>query len=315
MPLTLPDRLPAISLLEKENIFVMDTSRASTQDIRPLRIVVLNLMPIKITTETDLVRVLSNTPLQLDLTFMKIKSHTSKNTPIEHMKAFYKDFELLRSQKFDGMIITGAPVEHLEFDDVTYWDEMTDIFDWARTHVTSTLYICWAAQAGLYYHYGVPKYPLPAKMFGIFPQTPLLPSLPIFRGFDDVFQMPHSRHTEIRREDIEAVTLPEGSPEGVHPLTIIAESEESGVSIVMARGGREFFITGHAEYSPLTLDTEYRRDLGKGLPIDKPRHYYRNDDPDQGPLVSWRAHANLLFTNWLNYYVYQETPYDIEDIH
>lgn len=305
MPLTLPDRLPAISLLEKENIFVMDTSRASTQDIRPLRIVVLNLMPIKITTETDLVRVLSNTPLQLDLTFMKIKSHTSKNTPIEHMKAFYKDFELLRSQKFDGMIITGAPVEHLEFDDVTYWDEMTDIFDWARTHVTSTLYICWAAQAGLYYHYGVPKYPLPAKMFGIFPQTPLQPSLPIFRGFDDIFQMPHSRHTEIRREDIEKVK----------DLTIIAESEESGVSIVMARGGREFFITGHAEYSPLTLDTEYRRDLGKGLPIDKPRHYYRNDDPDQGPLVSWRAHANLLFTNWLNYYVYQETPYDIEMIH
>ena len=284
---------------------MMGTSRAATQDIRPLRIVVLNLMPIKITTETDLVRVLSNTPLQLDLTFMKIKSHTSKNTPIEHMRAFYKDFEVLRSQKFDGMIITGAPVEHLDFSDVTYWDEMSDIFDWARTHVTSTLYICWAAQAGLYYHYGVPKYPLPAKMFGIFPQKPLQPSLPIFRGFDDIFQMPHSRHTEIRRADIEAV------PE----LTIIAESEESGVSIVMAREGREFFITGHAEYSPLTLDTEYRRDLGKGLPIDKPRHYYRNDDPDQGPLVSWRAHANLLFTNWLNYYVYQETPYDIEMIH
>ena len=312
MPLTLPDRLPAISLLEKENIFVMGTSRAATQDIRPLRIVVLNLMPIKITTETDLVRVLSNTPLQLDLTFMKIKSHTSKNTPIEHMRAFYKDFEVLRSQKFDGMIITGAPVEHLDYTDVTYWDEMTDIFSWARTHVTSTLYICWAAQAGLYYHYGVPKHPLPSKMFGIFPQTPLLPSLPIFRGFDDVFQMPHSRHTEIRREDIEALTVPEGS---THPLTIIAESEESGVSIVMARGGREFYITGHAEYSPLTLDTEYRRDLAKGLPIDMPRHYYRNDDPDQGPLVSWRAHANLLFTNWLNYYVYQETPYDIEAIH
>jgi len=284
---------------------VMGTSRAATQDIRPLRIVVLNLMPIKITTETDLVRVLSNTPLQLDLTFMKIKSHTSKNTPIEHMRAFYKDFEVLRSQKFDGMIITGAPVEHLDFSDVTYWDEMSEIFDWARTHVTSTLYICWAAQAGLYYHYGVPKYPLSAKMFGIFPQKPLQPSLPIFRGFDDVFQMPHSRHTEIRRADIEAV------PE----LTIIAESEESGVSIVMAREGREFFITGHAEYSPLTLDTEYRRDLGKGLPIDKPRHYYRNDDPEQGPLVSWRAHANLLFTNWLNYYVYQETPYDIDAIH
>lgn len=305
MPLTLPDRLPAIDLLKEENIFVMDTSRAAAQDIRPLRIVVLNLMPIKITTETDLVRVLSNTPLQLDLTFMKIKSHTSKNTPIEHMRAFYKDFEVLRHQKFDGMIITGAPVEHLGFEEVTYWAEMTDIFDWARTHVTSTLYICWAAQAGLYYHYGVPKYPLPAKMFGIFPQKPLMPQLPIFRGFDDIFQMPHSRHTEIRREDIETV-------EG---LTIIAESEESGISIVMAREGREFFITGHAEYSPLTLDTEYRRDLGKGLPIDMPRHYYRNDDPDQGPLVSWRAHANLLFTNWLNYYVYQETPYDIEMIH
>jgi len=305
MPLTLPDRLPAINLLKEENIFVMDTSRATSQDIRPLRIVVLNLMPIKITTETDLVRVLSNTPLQLDLTLMKIKSHTSKNTPVEHMRAFYKDFELLRHQKFDGMIITGAPVEHLDYEAVTYWDELSDIFAWARTHVTSTLYICWAAQAGLYYHYGVPKHPLSAKMFGIFPQTPLQPSLPIFRGFDDVFQMPHSRHTEIRREDIEAV-------EG---LTIIAESEESGVCIVMAREGREFFITGHAEYSPLTLDTEYRRDLAKGLPIAMPRHYYRNDDPDQGPLVSWRAHANLLFTNWLNYYVYQETPYDIEMIH
>ncbi len=305
MPLTLPDRLPAINLLKEENIFVMDTSRATSQDIRPLRIVVLNLMPIKITTETDLVRVLSNTPLQLDLTLMKIKSHTSKNTPVEHMRAFYKDFELLRHQKFDGMIITGAPVEHLDYEDVTYWDELSDIFTWARTNVTSTLYICWAAQAGLYYHYGVPKYPLSAKMFGIFPQTPLQPDLPIFRGFDDVFQMPHSRHTELRREDIEKV-------EG---LTIIAESEESGVSIVMARDGREFFITGHAEYSPLTLDTEYRRDLGKGLPIAMPRHYYRNDDPDQGPLVSWRAHANLLFTNWLNYYVYQETPYNIEEIH
>lgn len=305
MPLTLPDRLPAISLLEQENIFVMGSTRAATQDIRPLRIVVLNLMPIKITTETDLIRVLSNTPLQLDLTFMKIKSHTSKNTPVEHMRAFYKDFELLREEKFDGMIITGAPVEHLEFEEVTYWDEMTDIFDWARTHVTSTLYICWAAQAGLYYYYGVPKYPLPAKMFGIFPQKPLDPSQPIFRGFDDLFFMPHSRHTEIRRKDIEAVD----------DLTIIAESEESGVSIVMARGGREFFITGHAEYSPLTLDTEYRRDLAKGLPIDLPRHYYRADNPALGPVVTWRAHANLLFTNWLNYYVYQETPYNIDAIH
>ena len=305
MPLTLPDRLPAIELLKHENIFVIDTTRATSQDIRPLRIVVLNLMPIKITTETDLIRVLSNSPLQLEISFMKIKSHTSKNTPIEHMRAFYRDFELMRNEKFDGMIITGAPVEHLEFEDVTYWDELTDIFDWARTHVTSTLYICWAAQAGLYYHYGVPKYPLPKKMFGIFPQKPLTPMLPIFRGFDDVFYMPHSRHTEIHREDIEAVTA----------LSIIAESPESGVSMVMARGGREFFITGHAEYSPMTLDTEYRRDLGKGLPIQMPQHYYRDDDPDKGPLVTWRAHANLLFTNWLNYYVYQETPYDINAIH
>ena len=305
MPLTLPDRLPAIDLLKKENIFVMDTTRATTQDIRPLKIVILNLMPIKITTETDLVRVLSNSPLQLEISFMKIKSHTSKNTPVEHMRAFYKDFEVLRQHKFDGMIITGAPVEHLDFTEVTYWDEMVDIFDWARTHVTSTLYICWAAQAGLFYHYGIPKYPLSAKMFGIFPQRPLLPQLPIFRGFDDVFYMPHSRHTEIHRDDIQQ------RPE----LQIIAESEESGVSIVMAREGREFFITGHAEYSPLTLDTEYRRDLAKDLPIDMPRHYYKGDDPDQGPLVTWRAHANLLFTNWLNYYVYQETPYDIEQIH
>ncbi len=305
MPLRLPDKLPAIDLLQQENIFVMGSTRAATQDIRPLRIVVLNLMPIKITTETDLVRVLSNTPLQLDLTFMKIKSHTSKNTPVEHMKAFYKDFDVLREHKFDGMIITGAPVEHLEFEEVNYWDEMKEIFDWARTHVTSTLYICWAAQAGLYYHYQVPKYSLPAKMFGIFPQKPLDPSLPIFRGFDDIFYMPHSRHTEVRRHDIE----------DVGDLTIIAESEESGVSIVMARGGREFFITGHAEYSPLTLDTEYRRDLSKGLPISLPRHYYRADNPDLGPVVTWRAHANLLFTNWLNYYVYQETPYNIDSIH
>ena len=304
MPLTLPDRLPAIELLKHENIFVIDTTRATSQDIRPLRIVVLNLMPIKITTETDLIRVLSNSPLQLEVSFMKIKSHTSKNTPIEHMRAFYRDFELMRHEKYDGMIITGAPVEHLNFEDVTYWDEMAEIFDWARTHVTSTLYICWAAQAGLYHYYGIPKYQLPQKMFGIFPQMPLQPKLPIFRGFDDIFYMPHSRHTEVRRADIEA-----------HPqLTIIAESQESGVSIVMARGGREFFITGHAEYSPMTLDTEYRRDLGKGLPIQMPRHYYHNDDPDLGPVVTWRAHANLLFTNWLNYYVYQETPYDIEQI-
>lgn len=305
MPLRLPDKLPAIEFLKHENIFVLGDERANSQDIRPLRIVVLNLMPLKITTETDLIRLLSNSPLQLDIQFMKVKAHTSKNTPVEHMQAFYRDFEKMADEKFDGMIITGAPVEHLEYEQVNYWKEVSGIFDWARTHVTSTLYICWAAQAGLYHYYGVPKYALPEKMFGIFPQTPLCPSLPIFRGFDDVFYMPHSRHTELRREDILAV------PE----LSIIAESPQSGVGMVMARGGREIFITGHSEYSPYTLDTEYKRDLGKGLPIKMPLNYYRNDDPSQPPLVTWRAHGNLLFQNWLNYYVYQETPYDINDIH
>lgn len=305
MPLRLPDKLPAIEFLKHENIFVLGDERANSQDIRPLRIVVLNLMPLKITTETDLIRLLSNSPLQLDVQFMKVKAHTSKNTPIEHMKAFYRDFDKMADEKFDGMIITGAPVEHLDFEQVNYWNEVSGIFDWARTHVTSTLYICWAAQAGLYHHYGVPKYALSEKMFGIFPQTPLEPSLPIFRGFDDVFYMPHSRHTELHREDILAV------PE----LSLIAESPKSGVGMVMARGGREIFITGHSEYSPWTLDTEYKRDLAKGLPIKKPVNYYRNDDPSQPPLVTWRAHGNLLFQNWLNYYVYQETPYNIDDIH
>ncbi len=305
MPLRLPDRLPAIDFLKDENIFVLGNERANSQDIRPLRIVILNLMPLKITTETDLIRLLSNTPLQLDIHFMKVKAHTSKNTPIEHLQAFYRDFELMRDEKFDGMIITGAPVEHLDYSEVNYWDEMSDIFSWARTHVTSTLYICWAAQAGLYYYYGVPKYPLPEKMFGIFPQRPLFPRMPIFRGFDDVFYMPHSRHTEIRKEDI--LRVPE--------LTLIAESPVSGVSMVMAREGREIYITGHSEYAPRTLDTEYRRDLAKGLPIHKPLHYYEDDDPSKAPLVTWRAHGNLLFTNWLNYYVYQETPYDINAIH
>jgi homoserine O-succinyltransferase len=305
MPLRLPDKLPAIDLLKDENIFVLADSRANTQDIRPLRIVILNLMPLKITTETDLIRILSNSPLQLEIEFMKVKAHTSKNTPIEHMKAFYRDFELMRNEKFDGMIITGAPVEHLDYKEVNYWDEISDIFSWARTHVTSTMYICWAAQAGLYYHYGVPKHPLPEKMFGIFPQYPLDKKLPIFRGCDDVFYMPHSRHTELRKEDI--LKVPE--------LSLIAESPMSGVSMVMARGGREIFITGHSEYSPYTLDTEYKRDLGKGLPIQMPYNYYRDNDPTKEPLVTWRAHGNLLFQNWLNYYVYQETPYNIDDIH
>ena len=304
MPLRLPDRLPAIDLLKKENIFVMDDTRAHNQDIRPLKIVVLNLMPLKITTETDLVRLLSNTPLQMEISFMKLQSHTPKNTPIEHMMMFYTDFAELRQHKFDGMIITGAPVEQFAFEDVTYWNEMKEIFSWAKTHVTSTLYICWAAQAGLYFHYGIPKYPLPKKMFGIFEQHTLEPTLPIFRGFDDVFMMPHSRHTELHREDILA------NPE----LTLIAEGAESGVSIIMARGGREFFITGHLEYAPNTLDNEYRRDVGKRDDVDLPKNYYRNDRPEDGPLVSWRAHANLFYSNWINYYVYQETPYDIEMI-
>ena len=304
MPLRIPDKLPEIELLKKENIFVMDNTRATNQDIRPLRIVVLNLMPLKITTETDLVRLLSNTPIQLEMSFMKLKSHTPKNTPIEHMMMFYRDFCDMKDEKFDGMIVTGAPIELLEYEDIGYWDEITSIFEWAKTHVTSTLYICWAAQAGLYYHYGIPKYHLKKKMFGVFAQVPLHPHLPIFRGFDDIFYMPHSRHTEVRREDIAACDK----------LTLIAESEQSGVSIVMARGGREFFVTGHMEYAPDTLDKEYRRDIGKRDDVEMPVNYYPNDDPTQPPFVRWRAHANLFFNNWINYYVYQETPYDINQI-
>ena len=304
MPLRLPDKLPAIELLKRENIFVMDNTRATTQDIRPLKIVILNLMPLKITTETDLIRLLSNTPLQMEVSFMKLKSHTPKNTPIEHMMMFYRDFEKMRDEKFDGMIITGAPVEQMDFEDVNYWDEISTIFDWARNHVTSTLYICWAAQAGLYYHYGIPKYPLEKKMFGVFRQHTLCPHLPIFRGFDDEFYMPHSRHTEVRKEDILA------NPE----LTLIADSPENGVSMVMARGGREFFITGHMEYASNTLDNEYKRDKDIRDDVDMPVNYYRDNNPDKEPLVTWRAHANLLYHNWINYYIYQETPYDISQI-
>ena len=304
MPIRLPDKLPAIELLKRENIFVMDNTRATTQDIRPLKIVILNLMPLKITTETDLIRLLSNTPLQMEVSFMKLNSHTPKNTPIEHMMMFYRDFEKMRDEKFDGMIITGAPVEQLDFEDVNYWDEITGIFAWARNHVTSTIYICWAAQAGLYYHYGIPKYPLSKKMFGVFRQHTLCPHLPIFRGFDDVFYMPHSRHTEVRKEDILA------NPE----LTLIAESPENGVSMVMARGGREFFITGHMEYASNTLDIEYKRDKGIRDDVDMPVNYYRDNNPANEPLVTWRAHANLLYHNWINYYIYQETPYDISQI-
>ncbi len=304
MPLRLPDRLPAIELLKQENIFVMDTSRASTQDIRPLRIAILNLMPIKITTETDLIRLLSNTPLQVEVDFMKIKSHTSKNTPIEHMQAFYHDFDEMKKLKYDGLIVTGAPLEQMEYNEVKYWDELTEVFNWAHRNVTSTMFICWAAQAGLYHFYGVPKHATDKKVFGVFEHHVLEPMLPIFRGFDDTFYVPHSRHSEVRREDIEKV-------EG---LNIVSESEDAGVHMVIARGGREIFITGHSEYSPYTLDQEYKRDLGKGLPIDMPKNYYRDDDPEKGPLVRWRAHANLLFSNWLNYYVYQETPYNIDEI-
>ena len=282
----------------------MDESRAHTQMIRPLKIVILNLMPLKVTTETDLIRLLSNTPLQIEINFMKLRSHTPKNTPIEHMKMFYKDFSVLSEQKWDGMIVTGAPIEQMAFEDVEYWQEITGIFDWARTHVTSTLYICWAAQAALYHFYQVPKHPLEKKRFGIFPQTPLDPLLPIFRGFDDVFMMPHSRHTEVWRSDIDKVDA----------LRIIAEGPESGVSMVMAREGREFFITGHLEYAPDTLDKEYKRDAGKRDDVELPKNYYRDNDPAKGPLVTWRSHANLLFNNWINYYVYQETPYNINEI-
>lgn len=304
MPLRIPDKLPAIDILKKENIFVMDSSRAHNQDIRPLKIVILNLMPLKVTTETDLIRLLSNTPLQIDITFMKLKSHTSKNTPIEHMMAFYKDFDSMKDDKFDGMIITGAPVETYEYEEVNYWDEITEIFKWTRTHVTSTLYICWAAQAGLYYNYGIKKYALEKKMFGVFKQYPLHPLLPIFRGFDDFFYMPHSRHTEIREEEI--IRNKE--------LTLIANSPESGVSMVMARNGRDFFITGHLEYSPDTLDKEYRRDKDKRDDVEMPINYYIDNNPVNKPLVTWRSHANLMFCNWINYYVYQETPYDISKI-
>ena len=304
MPLRLPDQLPAIELLKKENIFVMNETRAHTQMVRPLQIVVLNLMPLKITTETDLVRLLSNTPLQIEIHFMRLKSHTPKNTPVEHMQMFYKSFKELSLQKWDGMIVTGAPIELLPFEDVEYWEEIKSIFNWARTHVTSTLYICWAAQAGLYHFFNIPKHTLSEKKFGIFRQYPLIPDLPIFRGFDDSFMMPHSRHTEVRRSDIEKEPA----------LQVIAESAESGVSMIMARGGREFFITGHLEYAPDTLDKEYKRDFGKREDVEKPLHYYRDDDPTKGPVVSWRSHANLFFCNWINYYVYQETPYNIDEI-
>ena len=304
MPIKIPADLPACAALESENIFVMTEDRAVQQDIRPLEIAIVNLMPTKIATETQLLRLLSNSPLQVNITLLRTEAHESKNTPAQHLERFYKTFSEIRHGSFDGMIVTGAPVEHLPFEDVDYWHELLDIMTFAQSRVYSTLYICWAAQAGLYHHYGVPKYALDKKMFGIFEHRTLQPLHPIFRGFDDMFYVPHSRHTEVRREDIQKV------PE----LTLLSESEDAGVYMAVARGGREFFVTGHSEYSPLTLDTEYRRDLNKGLPIEIPRNYYVDDDPDKGVLVRWRAHANLLFSNWLNYFVYQETPYNINEI-
>ena len=304
MPLNIPDKLPAIKILEEENIFVMNESRATHQDIRPLKIVILNLMPIKITTETDLLRLLSNTPLQVEIDFLKIKGHQPKNTPVEHMQQFYLEFDQLKNKKYDGMIITGAPVEHLPFEEVTYWNEMKEIFDWAEHHVTSSMFICWAAQAGLFHYYGIPKYPLPKKMFGVFRHENISDKLPIFRGFDDQFFIPHSRHTEIRAADIEKIS----------GLEIIAASEEAGVSIVKAKNGRQLFITGHSEYSRNTLDTEYRRDKSLNLPIDIPVNYYKNNNPDNEAVMQWKSTANLLFANWLNYYVYQETPYNLDEI-
>lgn len=305
MPINIPNKMPAIDLLKKENIFVIDQTRAQQQDIRPLRIVILNLMPMKITTETDLLRLLSNTPLQLEIDFMKIKGHTSKNTPVEHMKRFYIDKDQIFRKNYDGMIITGAPVEHLPFEEVFYWEELKEVMDWAQHHVFSTLFICWAAQAGLYHYYDIPKYSLSKKMFGVFRHNHTNGNLPIFRGFDDEFYVPHSRHTEIRENDI--LKVPE--------LTILSKSDEAGVNMVVGNKGRQLFITGHTEYARDTLDAEYKRDLAKNLPIEIPKNYYRGDDSSNEPMMSWRSTANLLFANWLNYYVYQETPYNLEEIH
>lgn len=304
MSLILPDGLPAIESLKEENIFIENCTQTENRSTRKLRIALLNIMPIKETTEMDFARVLSYSPLNIELTLMKLRTHTPKHASPEHMERFYTYFDELKDEKFDGFIVTGAPIEHLEFEDVSYWKELSEIFAWADTNVKSTLYICWAAQAGLYYHYGVPKYTLDKKMFGVFSQKTLQPHLPIYRGFDDFFFMPQSRHTEVRKEDILANK----------DLQLIAESDESGVGMVMARNGREFFVTGHMEYSSMTLDKEYRRDYGKRSDVEMPKHYYADDDMERGPVVRWRAHANLFFNNWINYYVYQETPYDINKI-
>lgn len=302
MPIKIQKDLPVKEILEKENIFVMDENRAVHQDIRPIQILILNLMPLKEETELQLLRSLSNTPLQVDVTFMTVESHQSKNTSMSHLNKFYQIFPEVREKRFDGMIITGAPVEQMEFEEVDYWRELTEIMDWAETHVTSTIYLCWAAQAGLYYHYGLQKQMLNHKMFGLFWHKVMNRKIPLVRGFDDVFLAPHSRHTEVPIEAIHACT----------ELTVLAESEEAGLFLAMADGGRKIFVMGHPEYDRVTLDGEYKRDLSKKLPIDIPKNYYRNDDSSNRPLLMWRAHANNLYTNWLNYYVYQSTPYDLE---
>ena len=304
MPIQIPNDLPAAGILQQENIFVMTQTRAISQDIRPLEIVLLNLMPTKVATETQFSRLLGNTPLQVRLELMHMSSHKSKNTSQDHLLSFYKSFDELKHRKFDGMVITGAPVENLEFEDVDYWKELTEIMEWSKTNVYSTIHICWGAQAGLYYHYGVPKYPLPEKLFGVFSHHTDYKRSILMRGFDDEFWVPHSRHTTVKREDVEAVP----------GLKILASSEQAGVYAVASKAGRQIFITGHSEYDPLTLKAEYDRDKAQGLPIHVPDNYFPNDDDTKDPIVRWRAHANLLFSNWLNYFVYQTTPYDIMSI-
>lgn len=301
MPIKIPGDLPAKSILEAENIFVMDEVRATTQDIRPLQIIILNLMPIKQDTELQLLRALSNTPLQIDITFLQLATHVSKNTAASHLNKFYCVLDDIKNKNFDGMIITGAPVEQMNYEEVTYWSELTCIMEWSKKHVTSTFHICWGAQAGLYYHYGIKKELLPRKAFGIFKHKVLNRKVPLVRGFDDYFLAPHSRHTTVSREDI--LNTPE--------LTILAESDEVGVFIVMANDGQQIFVMGHPEYDRVTLDQEYKRDLSKGLEIELPYNYYPDNDSSKRPVLSWRSHANNLYTNWLNYYVYQTTPYEL----
>lgn len=304
MPVKVQDELPAKEILLKENIFVMDESRAFTQDIRPLKIAMLNLMPTKQITEVQILRLLSNTSLQLDITLLHPKSHISKTTCIEHLISFYKTFDDIKDENYDGLIITGAPIEHLEFEDVTYWEELKEIMEWSKENVTSTFHICWGAQAGLYYHYGIPKNPLDKKMFGVFEHRVLKKNIMLMRGFDDIFYVPHSRHTEVTIEDIQKI----------NELDILAVSEVSGIYIVASKDRKQIFVTGHSEYDCDTLKNEYIRDINKGLDIEIPKNYFIDDDPKKEPLVKWRSHANLIYSNWLNYYVYQETPYDIHRI-